>query len=210
MKKLLILMLAACMMLCTTSLAEETVQETEVITPEPNTMVAKIDGELVTLYLAYAGDYEVQFKRYDENGETDMLFYAYMGKSAKKGTYNEFTTKGIDRCWLNTDYSWSFKGVDREASFTQYIGGNFGGTVLGGNGTSNLNSNEAEIVLRIDKATGYRNVGVFNAILHDVKKDNFVSVQAKFDYTIGETYDFEAAAKKNKKETSLSLDDIDF
>lgn len=185
-------------LLCATALAGSL----DGVTPEENTMVALIDGKPVTLYLFYGGDVYSRFKSYNEDGETDMEFTAYMGVNTKKGTYNGFSKNGIDRCWLNTDYTWIYKPGKTDAEYTQYVGGNYSGTrTIGGNGRNIQANNQAEIDLRITKSTGYRIVGEFEATLHNVKKDTFIPIEAKFDYTVGEHFD-ENEAKRRCREAA--------
>ena len=200
MKKLLVMLIALCLMM-TSAIAEE-------ITPEANTMVAKIDGELHTLYLAHAvkGMGMAVFCTYNEYGKTDMEFVLHYDDDMKTGTYNRFDKSVVTRCYLNMDYDWDY--LSGKAKYTQYIGGIWG-TVLGASAADQrrMQNNQGEMVVRIDKATGYLFRGVFTARLHDVKKDEFISVQAKFDFTIGEHYE---PGEIKRPDSTLSLDDIDF
>ena len=201
MKKLL----AALMLICLTltylpALADEV---------EPNTMVAKINGEMYTLYLDYTseiGGAMASFSIKNEYGKTTESFVLYFDRKIKTGEYKNFSNDGFRRCWLNDDYVWDY--LNGTAEYTQYVGGIWG-NIIGSSALDRqlMQDNQGEVVLRIDKANGYVFRGVFNARLHDVKKDEFISIQAKFDFTMGEHYE---APKTTRPDSGLSLDDIDF
>lgn len=201
MKKLL----ATLMLICLTLTALPALAEDV----EPNTMVAKIDGEMYTLYLDYTsevGGAMASFSAKDERGKTALQFVMYLDRDVKTGEYKSFSNSAFRRCWLNNDYEWDL--LNGDAEYTQYIGGIWG-NVIGASAADQrrMQNNGSEAVTRIDKATGYLFRGVFNARLHDVKKDEYISVQAKFDFTMGESY---KAPPVTREDSTLSLDDIDF
>ncbi|MBR4080885.1 MAG: hypothetical protein IKK21_03760 [Clostridia bacterium] len=201
MKKLL----ATLMLICLTLTALPALAEDV----EPNTMVAKINGEMYTLYLDYTsemGGAMASFSAKDERGKTALQFVMYLDKNVKTGEYKQFSNDSLRRCWLNNDYEWDL--LNGDAEYTQYIGGIWG-NVIGASASDQrrMQNNGSEAVIRIDKATGYLFRGVFNARLHDVKKDEYISVQAKFDFTMGEHYEAPPAVRED---STLSLDDIDF
>ena len=178
---------------------------------EANTLVAKIDGEMVTMYLSYADKYEgAIFETYDENGKCSGQLRIRIITDTKTGTYEGFNNKNIYGMWYNTNYKRDIFGEAK--SYDQYMGADYSGVknIVGGSKSdlARWKSNQGDIVLKLTKATGYRFIGEFSAVLHDTKKDELIPIQGKFDYTIGEKY--EAPAKNTRKDHGLSLDDIDF
>ena len=204
MKKLLALLTALCLMLPLLPAMAETGE----IVPEPNTLVAKINGEMVTLYLNFATQTYAQFNARDENGRLLHSIHLSIRTNTKPGTYEGFSTSNVYEMWYNTDYEYDIFGDAKDSR--QYIGGDYArANIIGGNQASAqaMRNNKGEIVLRLDKATGYRFQGVFSAKLHDIKKDEFIPIQGKFDYTIGESYETPAPQPGDQ---GVSLDDIDF
>ena len=177
---------------------------------EPNTMVAKIDGEMVTLYLDFNTNYKmITFSAKDEEGRTVHQIRMTILPDTKVGTYEGFDNDNVYEMLYNTDYTYDYMGkID---DYTQYMGGDYSGvkTIMGGSKADLVRwqSNKGDIVLRLTKATGYRFIGEFSAVLHDTKRDELIPIQGQFDYTIGEKYE---APVKPRVDYELSLDDIDF
>ena len=200
MKKLLALLLALMTILTTLPALAADV--------EPNTMVAKIDGELVTFYLKYAIDEQtVFFVTYDEQGRENRQFRPVIRKNTGTGTYEGFNSKNISEMYFNV---LTYDKYGNSKIDTQYLGGDFSkSTFVGGNADAHnrMKNNKSDIVLKLTKATGSRFVGEFSAMLHDVTRDELIPIQGKFDYTIGEKYE---GPTKPSVDYGLSLDDIDF
>lgn len=177
---------------------------------EPNTMIAKIDGEMVTLYLDFNTNYKmITFSAKDEEGRTVHQIRMTVLPDTKVGTYEGFDNDNVYEMLYNTDYTYDYMGkID---DYTQYMGGDYSGvkTIMGGSKAdlARWQSNKGDIVLRLTKATGYRFIGEFSTVLHDTKRDELIPIQGKFDYTIGEKYE---APVKPRVDYELSLDDIDF
>lgn len=177
---------------------------------EPNTMVAKIDGEMVTLYLDFNTNYKmITFSAKDEEGRTVHQIRMTILPDTKVGTYEGFDNDNVYEMLYNTDYTFDYMGkID---DYTQYMGGDYSGvkTIMGGSKAdlARWQSNKGDIVLRLTKATGYRFIGEFSTVLHDTKRDELIPIQGQFDYTIGEKYE---APVKPRVDYELSLDDIDF
>ena len=177
---------------------------------EPNTMIAKIDGEMVTLYLDFSTSYQmITFSAKDEEGRTVHQIRMTILPDTKVGTYEGFDNDNVYEMLYNTDYTYDYMGkID---DYTQYMGGDYSGvkTIMGGSKADLVRwqSNKGDIVLRLTKATGYRFIGEFSTVLHDTKRDELIPIQGQFDYTIGEKYE---APVKPRVDYELSLDDIDF
>ena len=177
---------------------------------EPNTMIAKIAGEMVTLYLDFNTNYKmITFSAKDEEGRTVHQIRMTILPDTKVGTYEGFDNDNVYEMLYNTDYTFDYMGkID---DYTQYMGGDYSGvkTIMGGSKAdlARWQSNKGDIVLRLTKATGYRFIGEFSTVLHDTKRDELIPIQGKFDYTIGEKYE---APVKPRVDYELSLDDIDF